>query len=347
MSIDLLRELVSRYSPSTQEREAVSYLVEWMSVHGFEAWIDEAGNACGLRGDPSAPQTLMLLGHIDTVAGYIEPRLEGDCLYGRGTVDAKGPLAAFASAAAAASIPDGWRIIVVGAVEEESATSKGARHIRDQFAPDLCIIGEPSGVDQITLGYKGRLLIEYRIEQTTRHTATPEPTVGALAAEFWQRVQQWSDEANTGTIRFFDQVLPSLRAINTSSDDFMESAQVEIGLRLPLSYPPEKVRTEITRLSQSSANLSFRGDERAYLCDKNSPLAKIMLKAIRSQGLRPNYVLKTGTSDMNVVGAVWQCPMIAYGPGDSSLDHTPNEHISLGEYEQAILVLRSLIESLE
>ena len=35
---------------------------------------------------------------------------------------------------------------------------------------------------------------------------------------------------------------------------------------------------------------------------------------------------------MNVVGPVWQCPILAYGPGDSSLDHTPHEQIELPEY---------------
>lgn len=346
MSIDLLCNLVSLYSPSTQENEAVSYLVDWMSDNNFDAWIDEAGNAYGVRGNPNAPQTLMLLGHIDTVPGFIEPHIEGDCLYGRGTVDAKGSLAAFASAAAAAAIPDDWRVIVVGAVEEESATSKGARYIRDHFNPDLCIIGEPSGVAQITLGYKGRLLIDYGISRPTRHTAYPEPSVGELASDFWQRLKQWADEINIGKNRYFDQILPSLRAINTSTDDFIESAHLIIGLRLPEAHPPDVVRSQVTSLIQDDASLTFSGDEQAYLCNKNSPLVKLMLKSIRSQGLRPNYVLKTGTSDMNVVGAVWHCPILAYGPGDSSLDHTPNEHISISEYEQSIQVLRYCIESL-
>ena len=39
---------------------------------------------------------------------------------------------------------------------------------------------------------------------------------------------------------------------------------------------------------------------------------------------------------MNVVGPVWGCPIVAYGPGDSSLDHTPEERIDLGEYLRAV-----------
>ena len=48
---------------------------------------------------------------------------------------------------------------------------------------------------------------------------------------------------------------------------------------------------------------------------------------------------------MNVVGPVWGCPILAYGPGDSSLDHTPEERLDLAEYERAIEVLRQVLES--
>ena len=185
---ELLIELVRRYSPSEHEAPAVTYLVEWMQAHGFDAWIDEAGNACGIRGTPDAPHTLMLLGHIDTVPGEIPVRIADGKLYGRGSVDAKGSLAAFADAASQAIIPAGWRVVVIGAVEEEIATSKGAYFVRDRFAPDVCIIGEPSGADRITLGYKGRLLVDYTLRRPVVHSSRPEPTVGALGAAFWQAV---------------------------------------------------------------------------------------------------------------------------------------------------------------
>jgi LysW-gamma-L-lysine carboxypeptidase len=42
---------------------------------------------------------------------------------------------------------------------------------------------------------------------------------------------------------------------------------------------------------------------------------------------------------MNVVAPHWQCPIVAYGPGDSAFDHTPQEQTSLHEYGQAIDVL--------
>jgi LysW-gamma-L-lysine carboxypeptidase len=63
------------------------------------------------------------------------------------------------------------------------------------------------------------------------------------------------------------------------------------------------------------------------------------------QGQRAAFTVKTGTSDMNV-GPVWQCPIVAYGPGDSTLDHTPNEQLDLDEYHRAIEVLTAVLRDL-
>jgi LysW-gamma-L-lysine carboxypeptidase len=49
---------------------------------------------------------------------------------------------------------------------------------------------------------------------------------------------------------------------------------------------------------------------------------------------------------MNVVGPVWKCPIAAYGPGDSLLDHSPNEHQRIDEYLASIRVLTRAIGSL-
>jgi LysW-gamma-L-lysine carboxypeptidase len=56
--------------------------------------------------------------------------------------------------------------------------------------------------------------------------------------------------------------------------------------------------------------------------------------------------VKTGTSDMNVVGPAWGRPICAYGPGDSALDHTPDERISLSEYWRSVEILKSALTAL-
>ena len=75
-------------------------------------------------------------------------------------------------------------------------------------------------------------------------------------------------------------------------------------------------------------------------------MVRAALAAIRAEGGTPRFVVKTGTSDMNIVAPEWGCPSVAYGPGDSSLDHTPDEHISLVDFQRSIVILRSILEQL-
>ena len=93
---ELVRGLVEIPSLSRQESVASAWLAAQMLCAGFDrAYVDDAGNAVGELGDPKAARTIVLLGHIDTVPGNIPVRIEDDLLYGRGSVDAKGPLATF------------------------------------------------------------------------------------------------------------------------------------------------------------------------------------------------------------------------------------------------------------
>src|SRR5258707_14725202 len=151
----LLTGLLQAYSPSHQERPASEYLASWMQSEGYErVFVDDARNAVGILGD--GPREIVLLGHIDTVSGKIDVQMRDGKLYGRGSVDAKGPLATFTAAALQAGRQPGWRIVVIGAVEEEAGNSKGARCAGTQSHPEMGIIGGPSRWDRLTPVYKGR-----------------------------------------------------------------------------------------------------------------------------------------------------------------------------------------------
>ncbi|HOT90543.1 MAG TPA: [LysW]-lysine hydrolase [Anaerolineae bacterium] len=338
---DLLQGLVERYSPSTQERPAVEYLVGRMAALGFRAYIDGAGNAVGEIGD--GERAVLLLGHIDTVPGFINVRREGGRLYGRGAVDAKGPLATFVMAAARAGVTNGKRIIVAGAVEEEAATSKGARFLLDKLTPEAVIIGEPSGWDCVTTGYKGRLLVQYILTREIGHTAGPETNACEDAFAFWRAVTEYAAACNAARPRVFEQLTPSLRAMHSEDDGFLQTATLTLGFRLPPNIDTDALETTLCTLA-GDATLGFSGREVAYHAAKNTPLARAFVKAIDAEGGRIQFKVKSGTSDMNVVGPVWNCPILAYGPGDSALDHTPHESIELNEYHKGIAVLTRVLK---
>ena len=339
----LLRDLLSIASPSCHEAAASAFLVDWMRAYDFDqAYVDEAGNAVGVIG--GGPREIVLLGHIDTFAGFPPVRHDGRLLYGRGAVDAKGPLCTFTAAARQAALPDDLRVVVIGAVEEEAATSRGARHALTCFQPNFCVIGEPSHWDRITLGYKGRLLLDWRWEGGLAHSAGDAPSPAERALDYWQAVKARSDEHNLGIDSIFTRLDASLRDINTWQEGVNGVAEMTVGLRLPPGISPESLEQQLP--PANGASLKARGGENAYTGDRNSELSRQFRRAIRAAGGVPRFLYKTGTSDMNVVGPRWNCPILAYGPGDSALDHTPDEHIDLDEYLQAINVLSSVLESL-
>jgi LysW-gamma-L-lysine carboxypeptidase len=143
----------------------------------------------------------------------------------------------------------------------------------------------------------------------------------------------------------FDQLSPSLRDIKSDSDGFVQTVSMTLAFRLPLHLDIDALEATLRDMA-GEAEVSFWGREPAFRAAKNTPLVRAFLKAIRAQGERPAFQVKSGTSDMNVVGPVWGCPILAYGPGDSALDHTPHEHIDLNEYHQAIDVLTLVLQEL-
>ncbi len=341
-AIELLEALVRTPSVSGQERAASELLVSRMRELGFTAAeVDAAGNAVGHMGE--GPRRLVLLGHIDTVPGEVPVRRQGDLLYGRGTVDAKGPLVAFACAAARAGVREGWTVTVVGAVEEEAPTSKGARQVAPLWRPEACVIGEPSGWDALTLGYKGRLLARYRCRQPIGHSAGPERAVAEHGVAFWNATCERAAALNAPHERIVDQLTPSLIDIRRDDDGLHETVELEVSWRTPPWFDEAAWRQTLLDL-QAPGEVEVLEAVPAHRGDKRSPLVRAFLPAVRAQGGVPRFKQKTGTSDMNVVGPVWSCPILAYGPGDSSLDHTPDEHLDLTELTRSVAVLAQAIE---
>jgi LysW-gamma-L-lysine carboxypeptidase len=338
--------LVQAYSPSGHERPAVDFLVGQMQSLGYSrAFVDEAGNAVGLMGE--GPRQIVLLGHIDTVPGEIPVKMEGDVLSGRGSVDAKGPLAAFTDAVATTGPLEGWQFIVIGAVGEEK-DSDGARFVTPLYHPEYAIIGEPSRWERVTLGYKGSAWAHLTVRRSLAHTAGQGESAPEAAVKGWNAIMAWAAAFNAGRNRAFDHVLPTLRGMDSGSDGLQEWAELQIGTRLPLDINPTQWYEQLAQIPGVDGvdGLSLQPigfPIPAWQGEKNTPLVRAFLASIRAAGGQPGFVLKTGTADLNIVAPAWKCPALAYGPGDSTLDHTPNERLSLEEYGKAVEVLNSVL----
>lgn len=343
--IEFLEKLIRIPSVSKDESRAAEFLVEEMASFCIEAFIDKAGNAIGKLG--KGELKVFFLGHIDTVAGHIPVEVVDGNLFGRGSVDAKG---SFATAVMAAKRLDNEvlnkiSLTLIGAVEEEIGSSKGARYILEAYEQaDLIIIGEPSSFDAMTLGYKGRLIAHLTTEKDNFHSAGEGTTAAEDLVEAWNILKNDAKEYNKEFKKIFEQLQISLQEFDSGSDGLIQKAKAVVGYRLPLAISPEALKEKISTLV--NCNIEFKSYEIAYRSDRNSQLARAFRRAIREQGLKPRLKLKTGTSDMNVIASTWDLPMLAYGPGDSALDHRPDEHLNLEEYKKAITILASTFKNL-
>lgn len=336
--VSLLRGMLEIDSLSGHEAALAEYMQRRASAAGFSSHVDRVGNVHMEIG--SGRPHLMMLGHLDTVAGTWPVTMDGDTISARGAVDAKGSLAAlFCAAARLARVPPA-RITVVGAVEEETFGSRGARHVRELYRPDAVIIGEPSGWDGVTVGYKGCTAVEVVVDTSVIHSAGLEVPAVELAVDLWNAVRSACACLGAGKSAF-NGWLPRLLDLSTCCNGFKQEARFVVAVRTPPGGGGA--------LDEIFASVLLPGTYRylervpAALYSKDDVLPRSLRVAIRKQGGSPAVKVKTGTSDMNVVSETWNVPMCAYGPGNSSLDHTPHERLSIAEYQRSIAVLSDAI----
>jgi LysW-gamma-L-lysine carboxypeptidase len=334
--VGMLYRMVQIPSATGAEQRLAAYLVAEMRKLGFSPHQDDIGNVIAEIGDRRLGPTLMLLGHMDTVPGHLPIAINGDELSGRGTVDAKGALAAMIWAAARAAGRTAGRIVVVGAVGEEG-TSPGARHLLSGDKPDAVVIGEPSGARTVVLGYKGIMRISLDVTRKPLHTSAPMEKAVEVAADFWHDVQ---DHVNVkwAEARPFER--PSAALVSLRGD--ITAARAEILCRTPIGFDAAGFRSWLESRAAGD-NLTIYEEVPAVRSRQTDPVVKCLSFAIREHGVPAKMKLKLATSDMNVVGPVWSVPIAAYGPGDSRLCHSDDERISLSEYLLAIDVLGAAI----
>ncbi len=333
----LLKDMLERYSPTGYENNLVDFLIKWANKNGFKAYRDNVGNFIATKGKG---KEILLVGHVDTVPGEIPVRIEGNKLFGRGAVDAKGPLACFLEASKNITKS---KIIIVGAVDEEG-DSIGAKNILNKYNPEYVIIGEPSGWNNINIGYKGRINIFYTNKKSKEHTSSPTSNCYEETIEFYNKLKNYCEKFNLGK-KLFEQIGIKIVSINTNNDDLTDEVTIQINLRTPMRFEIEDIKKFIKNIARD-ARIIFSSYEKAVKVNKNNVLVSIFIGAIRTARGEPKFKLKMGTSDMNILQK-YMVPIITYGPGDSTLDHTSNEHINLDEYTKSVSILKDVLERIQ
>jgi LysW-gamma-L-lysine carboxypeptidase len=254
-------------------------------------------------------------------------------------VDAKGPLAAMAVAAVRTGAS------FAGVVREE-VDSTGGRHLAtDRAEPGAVINGEPSGWEGITLGYRGLLAGTYVATSESGHSSRPDDNAIQKGIRWWNRVEEEFDHDEW--VPVFERVTP--KPVSFDGGISEDGLSVEATMDVQLRVPPEYTTDEVREVADGHLDLgTVHWDDRVepVMQSPRTPVARAFRTAIRDRGGDPRLLRKTGTSDMNVYAQHWDCPMVTYGPGNSDLDHAPDEHLGLAEFDASVAILEDATDRL-
>ncbi|BAA80465.2 acetyl-lysine deacetylase/acetylornithine deacetylase [Aeropyrum pernix K1] len=324
LALDLLRV----YTPTGSEERLYPVLERWASELGLGFSLDSAGNAV-LSAGPDGLPVVGLVGHLDTVPGRLEARLEGYTLWGRGAVDAKGPLAAMILGLHLASSEGlSCSSAVLGLVGEEGDSPGAWSLVSRGDTPLHIIVGEPTGGDGVAIGYRGSLTIEIECTGHEGHSSNPERgaadmLVKALASILERDSRATVTRLKAGTAA---NITPG-RALATVNMRFNEPGLEALQLASELCSSLHQHRchcSSISLLHPVKTSLS-------------NATARALVASLRTAGVKPRIVVKRGTSDMNVLSIATES-IAAYGPGDPRLSHTKHENIRVGDIVKAAMI---------
>ena len=353
----MLEKALRLYTPSLSEKPMAEFLADKCDDLGFEdIQIDEVGNVIATKGTGSP--RIMLCGHMDVVPGKVKVRKEGDLLYGRGASDAKAPLMAMLFAAASIKKNQGT-IIFVGAVDEEGNAIGIKNIVKKEMNIDYAIFGEPSGIKQVTIAYKGRLAINLKISvQDSSHASAPWLSKNAIeesmifVKELKEKLEANQDGKTKGML--LTATMTEIKG-GTSHNITPKECETLFDIRIPVDMNcktiEQKIATLVKEISQNrkvEAFYSILDETEPFEAPHNSALVRAFtLGAMQVIQSRPTLIRKTGTGDMNVLGNQWKIPVVTYGPGDPHEAHTIDEKVSIEEYLKGIEILKATLQHLK
>lgn len=356
-AVKMLEKALRLYTPSLSEKAMAEFLADKCDDLGFEdIQIDEVGNIIAKKG--SGSPKIMLCGHMDVVPGKVKVRKEGDLLYGRGASDAKAPLMAMLFAAASIQNNNGT-VIFVGAIDEEGNATGIKNLVKKEMSIDYAIFGEPSGIKQVTIAYKGRLAINLKvIVEDSSHASAPWLSKNAIqesmvfAKELKDRLEENQEERSKGML--LTATLTEIKG-GISHNVTPKECEATFDIRIPVDMNcksiEQKIATLVKEISEKrgvEAFYSILDETEPFEAPHNSPLVRAFtLGVMEVEHSRPTLIRKTGTGDMNVLGNQWGIPVVTYGPGDPHEAHTINEKVSIEEYLRGIEILKKTLSHLK
>lgn len=372
--LELLRTLVGIDSaavdpeapepPRTEERIA-AFLADYLHAMGMSIQTYELApgrpSLVAHWPDQGSASTVAFEAHMDTVttAGMtIDPfaaEVHDGRVWGRGTCDTKGSLAAMLVALKLARRADALpndRILFVAAANEENGC-QGARHLVEEgFRADAAIIGEPTRC-QIVTAHKGPLWLRVDTHGRSAHASMPQLGLNAIEtmAEIVRYVHgPWVDQLRQGPHPLLGESTAQVTQITggAKTNIIPASCRIEIDARLVPGCTPQ---TAENALSAGLAELL--GDPACFTItrmtsqpslntDPERPFVRRMMALCREANgqatpLGVNYFADSGPfSEAGI-------PSLVFGPGDIAQAHTADEHLELDQLFEATEILLTLL----
>ncbi|MGC1494860.1 MAG: acetylornithine deacetylase/succinyl-diaminopimelate desuccinylase family protein [Sulfitobacter sp.] len=400
---DLIR-IPTLNPPGQDYRLICEYLEKRLSAHGFETKLIRAfgtpgdsdkyprWNIVARRAGKHSGDCVHFNSHTDVVevgAGWtFDPfgaEISNGKIYGRGTCDMKGGLAASIIAAEAfiETHPTfAGAIEISGTADEESGGYGGVAYLAEQgyFDPTRVqhvIIPEPLNKDRICLGHRGGWWAEIETKGEIAHGSMPflgdcaVRHMGAVLSEFEDKLFPAMAARRTDMPVVPDGARSSTMNINSihggqkeQDADFTglpahcvpDSCRIVIDRRFLVEEPIDQVRDEIIALLEglraSRVDFDYELTELnavlPSMTDRNAPIVQTVTKAIEDiMGKSPEYVASPGTYDQKHIDRIGKLKnCIAYGPGILELAHKPDEYIGIDDMVDAACVMGAALEAL-
>ena len=365
-----LQDMVRIPSYSTQEKAVAERLADEMEQVGFrDVRIDPIGNVVGRIGSGSGP-VLLYNGHMDVVgAGDLSAwvhdpfgaEIKGDVMYGRGTADMKGAMAAMVYGVK--SLLDHGtsihgEVYLAGAVQEEPCEGLGMRILieKEGVLPDHVVLGEATNL-QISRGQRGRMEIDVVVRGRSSHASAPHRGDNAIysAARLIFGIEMLAPQLAED--RFLGPGTLAVTHIENTAGSrnvVPDSCTFCIDRRLTLGETEAKAMAEVQGVllregAKATASVSeytstaytgYQAHAKAYYpawaLEKDHPLVQHVCRAIRSElGYRPSIGKWEFSTDGVYTMGVAGIPTVGFGPGEERYAHAADECIRLTDVARA------------